>query len=199
MVKQTDNRLVEALPNEARSIKRSSKSTKLQASGRTTSQATHQWLLKRWSSWAVLSKSHHFTRSTKSASNRCGLPPGGEHQDWLNLRGDRQNEPRLLAHCEARIERESVGRVVQDPLKPLAQGILSVSMHGLLRLAHALRSWSRGAAGSLAVTGRDRIIALQGPEPMLYVDGTIGARAAASTGFAVFTQEVTRVDMKVCR
>ncbi len=57
--------------------------------------------------------------------------------------GDGQ-EAEWIAHFRERLDRASVSAVVREALPSLLPGAMAGATHGLIRLAHAVRGWTRG-------------------------------------------------------
>jgi hypothetical protein len=52
-------------------------------------------------------------------------------------------EEAWIAHYRARIDASSVSEVVRDALPTLLPGAMAAATHGLIRLSHAMRGWTR--------------------------------------------------------
>lgn len=70
------------------------------------------------------------------------LEPLPEASDGPLALGDRQ-EARWIAHYRARIADRSVEAVVREALPELLPGLMAGATHGLIRLSHAVRGWTR--------------------------------------------------------
>lgn len=144
--------------------------------------------------------------------------------DWRAALGQRAAAPALTGHFLAAIADDGVDAVVDAALPVLFEGVLAGSLHGLLRLSHALRAWGHrptdirareiahalgywasehsplaGDPGSRPRSGFTPTQALAAvptlPEER-WVDGIITERALASARWPPFLEALPPVDFE---
>lgn len=148
--------------------------------------------------------------------------PEARLDDWTTRLGRREASPALIGHFLRAIDDEGVDGVVDGALPILLSGVLAGSLHGLLRLSHALRGWTHrptpirareiahalaywasehrplaGAPGSQPETGLTPSKALAAVPPLpeeRWVDGIITDRAQASVSYEPFLAALPSVD-----
>ena len=148
------------------------------------------------------------------------LPPGLLH--WTTHLGQRTAARALSAHFEAWLAEAPMQAVLGEALPVLMKGVLGGSLHGLIRVGHAVSSIARrdtpirrrelaralgywasehhplhGEVGSLPQ--RDPIVALSNLTPLsvrLRVDGVITLRAAAAVRSPRFREEIATMDLR---
>lgn len=141
--------------------------------------------------------------------------------DWTVHLGERAAAPRLTAHFEALLVDAPIARVLNDVLPVLMYGVLGGSLHGLIRLGHAMAAFERHdtpfrrrevahalgywASEHLALEGSigaeprigaaDALAALSPMPDSLRVEGIITDRAAAAANSPVFHREIAAIDL----
>lgn len=142
--------------------------------------------------------------------------------DWKTHLGRREAAPQLIGHFLIAIADDGVDEVVDAALPVLFEGVLAGSLHGLLRLSHALRGWTHrsteirareiahalgywasehsplaGSPGARPEAGRTPAKALAAIPPLpeeRWVDGIITERAQASAAYGPFLEALESVD-----
>lgn len=105
------------------------------------------------------------------------MPPAGELEDWRTALGRPEARAPLIASMEAGLRRSGPDSLLETTLPGLLPGLIGGAFHGLLRTAHAYRSWTRRASEPRArelAHGLGYWAARYQPLP-----GTPGARATA--------------------
>jgi Questin oxidase-like len=142
--------------------------------------------------------------------------------DWTAALGERDAAPLLTGHFLAAVDERGVDPVVDAALPVLFEGVLAGSLHGLLRLAHALRAWSHretdlrarevahalgywasehsplpgdpGARPEPGLTPAKALAAIPSLPEERWVDGIMTVRAQASARYEPFLAALPRVD-----
>lgn len=74
------------------------------------------------------------------------MPPASEREDWRTAVGRPEARAPLIASMEAELRRSGPDSLLEATLPQLLPGLIGGAFHGLLRTAHAYRSWTRRAS-----------------------------------------------------